>query len=153
MNKIRLSQQGITLIEVLLALIITGILISFTVNYFLHQTQLHTQTTQVATQIRQIADISYEWQTAQQQADFKDISINALQKATLLSNDHYNTTLPWNGTFSISADKSDAKYLSITLSGIPLGACNLLITQMRTVAHRQSSHQECKTDGYYYISL
>jgi|GEM_PF-2708747 len=146
-------QKGLSLIEVLFSLAITGVILTIIVNYYYSQNKVYLNVSKAATQIQHLANVSYEWQAAQNQTDFTGISISTLQKAGLLSAlDNYSQIDPWGGVISLSVDSSNASYVLITLPQIPQDACNNLRSRMASTAHSQASSSECST-GSYYISI
>ncbi len=91
------SSSGLSLLEVIFSLTIIAVILAVVVHYF-YDNQLNLQVSKAATQIQQLASVSYEWQTAQSQKDFSGISIDALQAAGLLEkNSDYTGLDPWGG--------------------------------------------------------
>lgn len=143
------SQTGLSILEVLFSLAIMGVIFAIIANYYYTQNKTYLQVSKAATQIQQLASISYEWQTAQSQTTFTDISLSALQAAGLLNpKDNYSQIDPWGGAISIAADKNDARYLLITLPKIPANVCANLANRMANIAHQQ----QC-AGGNYTITL
>lgn len=149
----RNAERGLSLIEILFGLAIMSIIFVMVADYYYSQNKRYLEVGKAATQIQQLASISYEWQTTQSQSDFQGISLTVLQNAGLLSKtDTYSQLDPWGGSISIAADQNDPHYVAITLPQIPEYACTNLRSRMANVAHTQSSAGEC-TQGAYYITL
>ncbi len=141
-------QRGLSLLEVIFSLAIISVILAIVANYYLTQNKLYLAVGKAATQIQQLANVSYEWQTAQAQADFQGISMESLQAAGLLSKgDLYSQIDPWGGAITITAD-NDPRYVAITLDKIPKAACANLLGHMQNTAHNQSCG-----NGSYYISM
>lgn len=142
-------QRGISILEVLFSLAIMCVIFTLIANYYFSQNKRYLAVGKAATQIQQLASLSYEWQTAQTQTDFNGISISALQDAGLLSKtDHFSQQDPWGGAITLAPYNSDSSYVAITLTNIPNDACTNLSSRMLNVAHTQSC-----TGGNYYISM
>lgn len=147
------NQKGISLLEILFSLTVIAVIFAIVANYFYTQNKNYLTVGKAATQIQQLADMSYEWQTAQGQNNFEGISQSALQQAGLLTvNDQYSQINPWGGQIIIAADNNDSRYVLITLSSVPTDACNNLRSRLNSIAHTQSSNADC-TGGGYHISL
>ena len=142
------NQQGISLLEVLFSLAIICTILTIVANYYFSQNKRYMEVSKAATQIHQLANVSYEWQTAQAQADFRGISLNALQAAGLLpKSDSYSQVNPWGGAIRVSA-ANDSQYVAITLLKVPSDACANLRSRMANSAHTQYC-----AGGIYYISM
>lgn len=138
---------GLTLIEILFSLAIMAVILMMVATYYFSQNKLYLETSKAATQIQQLANISYEWQAAQSKADFSDISLSALKTAGLLTTSMDVQINPWGGTIDVTPS-SDPRYVAIVLYRIPNNACTNLRTRMMNTAHTQSCY-----DGTYAISL
>lgn len=146
-------QNGISLLETLLSLVIISVILVIVANYYFSQNQLNLNVSKANTQIHQLASVAYEWQTAQQQNDFTGLSMAALQTAGLLPfDDPYSQINPWGGSISISPYASNPTYLQITLSKIPVDACKNLRNRMANIAYAQTSDADC-SNGQYQIAL
>lgn len=146
------SSSGLSLLEVIFSLTIIAVILAVVVHYF-YDNQLNLQVSKAATQIQQLASVSYEWQTAQSQKDFSGISIDALQAAGLLEkNSDYTGLDPWGGHFVVSADADNPHYVQIALPSIPESACNNLREKMKNLAHAQASDIDCSQNNYF-VSL
>lgn len=149
----RNTERGLSILEVLFSLAIMAVIFAMVANYYYSQNKRYLEVGKAATQLQQLASVSYEWQTAQAQSDFSGLSLAVLQKAGLLdANDNYSQIDPWGGAITLTADKQDAHYISITLPKIPNYACTNLRSRMANVAHSQSSADEC-AQGSYQITL
>ncbi len=141
---------GISLLEVLISLGIISVILAIISWYFISQNKVYMEVGKASTQIQQLANLSYEWQTAQARADFVGISIDALQAAGLLvQNDHYTDMNPWGGSISIAPDTNDPHYVAITLLNVPNRACAGLTNRLLSVAHKQT----CNNMGTYSVSI
>lgn len=141
---------GISILEVLGSLGVISVILTMISWYYLSQNKLYMEVSKATAQIQQLANLSYEWQTAQARADFNGISIAALQSAGLLSpNDHYTDMNPWGGNISIAPDPNDPHYVAITMQNVPNHACNNLTNRLLNVAHNQN----CNDRGSYSISI
>jgi type II secretory pathway pseudopilin PulG len=146
------AQCGITILEILCSLAIMAIIFT-TITYYYTQNQRYMAVSKAAAQIQQLANVSYEWQAAQAQADFAGLSMTALQSSGLLNKiDNYTQIDPWGGNMTVAPDPADPRYMRITLSKIPTNACANLRDRMTQTAHNQSSAADCNS-GSYYISL
>ena len=138
--------DGLTLLETLFSLAIIAVIVMIVANYYYSQNKLYMETSKAATQIQQLANLSYEWQAAQSQSDFSGISLSALKTAGLLT-DSFAQTNPWNGAIDVEAS-TDSRYVAIILYRVPDNACINLRTRMMNTAHTQSC-----SNGTYAISL
>lgn len=146
-------QRGISLIEVLFSLAILCVILASVANYYYAQNKIYLSVGKAATQIQQLASVSYEWQAAQSQVDFQGISLPILQAAGLFSTtDNYSQIDPWGGAITISPDHRNPQYVLITLPQVPREACVNLRDRMVNVAESQSSERDC-ADGNYHISM
>lgn len=144
--------HGLSLLEVLCSLVIIAVIFSVVVTYF-YDNQRNVQISKTATQIQQLASVSYEWQSAQAQGDFSGLSLEALQKAGLLTKGNDYTELnPWGGSYSLSADTDNPHYLRITIPAVPQAVCNNLREKMQNLAHNQASEADC-AKGNYFVTL
>ncbi len=140
---------GLSLLEVLCSLVIMAVIFSLVVTYFFNNQQ-NVQTSKVATQIQQLASVSYEWQSAQAQGDFSGLSLETLQNAGLFTKGNDYTELnPWGGAYSLSADTDNPHYLRITIPTVPEAACNNLREKMKNLAHAQASEGDCSKNNYF----
>ncbi len=146
------NQYGLSVLEILFSLAVTAVILVMVANYYYTQNQRYMQVTQAAAQIQQIANVSYEWQTAQQQIDFKGIDFQTLQTAGLLAEDDFSQVDPWGEKIVLTADPTDAHYLQITLPKISPYACVNLRDKMNKIAHNQTSEKDC-VNGSYKISM
>lgn len=143
------SQKGLSVLEVLFSLAIMSVIFAIVINYYYKQNKFYVEVSKAATQIQQLASLSYEWQTAQSQTDFSGISLTTLQNAGLLpEKDKYSQIDPWGGMIDISKDDDDSKYVKITLAKVPKEQCANLMNRMAQTAHRQGC-----ADGGYFISI
>jgi len=147
------KQRGLSLLEVLCSLAVIAVIIAIMINYYYTQNQRSLKVTKAATQIQQIASVSYEWQAAQSQSDFSGISLPILQAAGLLSPDYnYTQVSPWGGEISVQPDPANAQYVRISLLLVPEYACTQLQELLKEVAFSQATGHNCK-EGNYYISM
>jgi Tfp pilus assembly protein PilV len=144
--KYQRTATGLTLIETLFGLAIMAVILMIVANYYYGQNKLYLETSKAATQIQQLANISYEWQAAQSQSDFNGISLSTLKTAGLLTDNFFQID-PWGGAIDV-APSSDARYVAIILYKIPDNACTNLRTRMMNTAHTQSC-----SSGTYVITL
>ncbi|MBS0350927.1 MAG: hypothetical protein JSR33_07060 [Proteobacteria bacterium] len=111
------------------------------------QNKLYTNVGKAASQIQHLADISYQWEAAQSEPGFRDISLDALETAGLLSKqDPFAEENPWGGTITVAPDR-DPRFLDITFTQIPNKACANLLQHMKNVAH----NQQCQTNKYIIV--
>ena len=128
------KQHGITLLETILAIVVSGLMVVLAVRYY-DAAHLNTEVTQASSQMNKIIQVSYEWLQGQRQADFEGsdnaIDIDKLVDAGLLTEN--DETDPWGGTITV-APGDDPNYVSITLPSTPEKACRSLSSQMENVA-------------------
>lgn len=145
------GQRGISLLEVLCSLVITAVILLIVANYFYNQSQRYEQVSRATRQIQELASVSYEWQTAQSQTNFKGLSMNTLKAAGLLPEDSLVQQDPWGGAITLGPSDKNPNYLGILLPNTPEDACKNLRNRMASVAHEQSSSADCQKGGYYII--
>lgn len=133
-----MKQNGIALLEALLALVIAAIVITMSVRYFT-VTRRDMRVTHAVNQIRILTRASYAWLNVEKQANFSsnpsgnNINLQSLIADGLIQTDKQgNYWNPWGGNVLVAPGR-DPSYVSITLQNIPLKACMNLAQQLITV--------------------
>lgn len=143
-------QSGLSLLEVLLALLIIGSIITASVQYFALASR-QSKVLQAIHQIEQLTSASYEWLNLQRQADFSGtpngvaISVDILQQANLIN----QVTNPWGGKVRL-APASDPLHIAIEFDNIPAKDCHSLEQQLKS-ANLSAFHSLCqrKSNTFY----
>lgn len=143
------KQLGITLLETLLAIVISSVVVVLGVRYY-RSAYLNTEVVQASSQMNKIIQASYTWLQGQRQVDFGSadnaIDIEKLISASLLV--ETDKTDPWGGSILIEPG-SNANYVRISLPGASKKACQNLSLQMENVAQVETLSEDC-ADGKGY---
>lgn len=146
------KQKGLTLLEVILAITIGVVIITYSIRYFM-TVEFNYKVERTIKQIQVLAKASYQWLQMQRQADFGSgstaIDNSKLQAVGLITK--ADLVDPWGGTIVLQPGENP-QYIKITLSGIPKSSCLNLWQKMRTVARFQSDKNAC-TGLSYFIEL
>ncbi|MCH9743757.1 MAG: hypothetical protein K0U29_02380 [Gammaproteobacteria bacterium] len=138
------KQSGISLLEILLGLVLIATISTMAIRYFTVTTR-SMKVSNAIKQIKHLSNISYEWLQQQQQTDFSGssagtrISLQELINTGLLRNDPSERYDPWGGDITVNAATNDPSYVSITLSKVPQDACRMMVRQLQSVNHLQST--------------
>lgn len=140
MPKTDRSQQGITLLEILLVLAIAAIIVTGAVSYY-SQTMRYTHVTETVNFLQQVNKAGHEWlqipnESGVYPTDFTGLGggngLQILVNKQLLScpnNSCYTNT--WGGSNTI--DSTYPQYMTLILTKIPNGDCLLLQKEMQNV--------------------
>jgi Tfp pilus assembly protein PilV len=146
----RIHQQGISLIEILLVLVVAAVIVSGAITYY-SQTLTNSRVSQALTQLQQINKAGREWlqipdTTGKYHADYSDLTggqgLSEFIALGLISCEN-NSCLsnPWGGTTTVSADSAYARFMLVTFSAVPAADCARLREQMKDIASSGPSEQ------------
>lgn len=125
MMKIR-KNHGVTLMELMLALVVIVVLMFMAVRYY----SVARENVKVAETVHRInlaVDASYKWLEGQNQKDFTGITAQKLVDTGLLS--EQDTVNPWGGRFDkivINGFPGAEQYVAIGYYGLPKTVCQSL---------------------------
>lgn len=144
--QVRQRQQGISLLEILLVLVVAAIIVCAAVAYF-SQTLSNTHVSQAVDLIRQINKAGGEWRqipgaNAQYPQDYTSLvsgganGLDTLVNAQLIScPNHSCYDTPWGAnTVMLTVDSAHAQYMLLTFSRVPSSDCARLKEQMKNMA-------------------
>lgn len=144
--KIR-AQQGISLLELLLVVLVAAGIVSAAVTYY-SQTLRASRVSQAVNFLQQVTQASHEWlqipdPTGQYPADFSSLTngLADLVSQQLLpceNNSCYQNS--WGGTNAANGT-ADSKYIQVVISQIPTADCALLQQAMVNIAPAGPSQQ------------
>lgn len=138
----RKKSLGISLLEVLLAVVIIGLIITLSIRYFL-VAQRGLRIEQSIASIKEITQASYQWLQQQRQGDFKSpkaISIDDLVSIGLIQTQM--TKDSWGGLITVEPGQNE-EYVKITLNNIPKVDCLGLARQIQAIA-KNTDDNSCK---------
>ncbi len=150
------KQLGISLLEILLIIMITAGMLILATRYF-STARRNTDVLHAVNQVKRLDKASYQWLSAQRQADFScpessdnctPISLTALINAGLIEDTDNNKKDPWGGDINL-APGTNTKHLRITLKKVTESDCLNLRAQLTMVAVTQSSKNDCTSKNYY----
>lgn len=153
------KQLGISLLEIVLALVIIASIVTLSVRYFT-VTSRQLKVTHAEKQIREVTKASYEWLQAQMQQNFSSnpdgttINMEQLINAGLITSndqdDHVYLLNPWGGRVLVTPG-ADPSYVRITMTNVPEKDCRSLRQQLITVTRRNSPEPSCSSDVNQYF--
>lgn len=154
-------QQGISLLEILLVVLIAATIISAAINYY-SQTLTSTRVSQAANLLQQINKAGYEWLqiptgAAQYHANFSELpqdpnyagnGLDVFTSDQLMSCENKSCySNPWQGATMVTVD-GNSQYLLIKLFNLPVADCARLQQQMKNIAPQDVSQQNaCLTSA------
>lgn len=119
------NQSAFSIIELLLALVVIGVLLVISVRYY-QSVKYQQQQTTVATTVKDIISASTSWGTSY--PDYSGISLQALINVNLLPTAYKKN--PWGGTYEISQADGNPLRIKITVKGIPADRKTLICTSL-----------------------
>jgi len=126
-------QDGISMLETLLSLLVIGSIITMSVHFFALSTR-NSKVLRTIELIRQITVASYDWLGAQRQMNFSGypngipLSAEELQQAKLLPEHLIN---PWGGSVLIQP-AANPKHFQVVLDNIPQKDCQNLVQRLKS---------------------
>ncbi len=129
----RKSNNGISLLELLLVIALIGVITVLSVRYFV-VVNSNLQVTRGVEVINRITRASYEWLTDNRYPNFAnpEITLSQLLNENLLAAaDAHN---PWGGEVMVRPGRN-TRYVQVTLTAVPMPACQSLAKQVRTINH------------------
>ena len=142
------KNKGISLLEIILALAVIGVICVIAVRYFFIASN-NLRVTRAVAQIQQLSKASYEWLQVKEQADFgaedSAISVDHLWDAGLITAQDKKD--PWGGKVRV-APGSNPVDLAITLTHVPEKACLALRQKMKKIAREQTPEDACNLETY-----
>lgn len=123
--KMKNKQLGVTLMELLLALVVIAVIMFMAIRYYTIARE-GAKVSEAVTNVNAAVNASYEWMQGVNQADFTGISTTELiNKGLLVAQDIKN---PWDSSqaMTITPYPNQTNYVAITYTGIPQTACENL---------------------------
>jgi Tfp pilus assembly protein PilE len=145
------EQRGISLLELMLALVVVGALLLLVTRYY-QQTRENMRIAQAIEMINNAVNAGYKW--LEGQPNFKAVKVTVLADSQFLPQSYKEGNAnPWKGTIDVvSANNSD--YMTVILTGIPTKSCQNLKEKMLNRALKINNQPmpdvvqpECKTQG------
>jgi prepilin-type N-terminal cleavage/methylation domain-containing protein len=138
-TSVQRKQQGVSLLELMLALLVISGLLLLATRYY-QQTRESLRVTQAIEMINNVVNASYKWLAGQPNFSSSNpsFSIPILVTAQFLPQSYgttvINTANPWKGSINVVAASTDNNYITISLSNIPPKSCQNLIEKMQNRA-------------------
>jgi type II secretory pathway pseudopilin PulG len=134
----RSEQKGISLLELMLALVVISALLLLTARYY-QQTRENLRVAQAIEMINNVVKTSYGW--LEGQPNFGGIRLDTLISSKFLPSFYSGNSNPWKGTIEVtSADIKDnnqnviANHVTVILTNIPAKSCQNLKEKMQSRA-------------------
>ena len=145
------KNRGVTLMELMLALVVIAVLLFLAVRYYTVARE-GAKVAQAISRIDMAVNASYKWLEGMNQTGFRTINADKLvDKGLLLKQDIKN---PWIGTdMSIGPYAVDSDHVSIEYLGIPKTACQSLAAKLKEKTYKSNSECGLKNNAWYFLGV
>ena len=149
------QQRGVSLLEMLMALVIAAAVITAGIRYF-SVSERGARVHQAIVQIKTLTAASYQWLAQGNYADFRGsnnttpINLATLCNASLIRCDRNSLQNPWAGNIDLSASTTNPSHIRIILTNIPNTDCHMLQRQLDT-ANLSTEDAECSGNNNRFV--